>query len=500
MLGYDMNWAAFNVVEVMAHTKFSEKRAGYLAAMQSFHQETDVMMLVPNLIKKDLASMDIMELNVALDGLAQIVTPELAINLFHDLLGLLNHNRPFIRKKVILTLYKTVLKYPEGLVEAFPRLKERLGDPDFSVVGAAVSVICELARTNPKNYLALAPRLYQLLNTSSNNWMLIKIVKLFSSLASIEPRLAKKLHGPVSSLILRTSAMSLLYECIHTSIVGGIVDIPTLITMEDGSQITLAELCASKLEPFLQSFDQNLRYLGLLALLKLQQKDPKLARENYETVLKCLDDPDMNIRLRALQVISPMATRRTLVRIVKKLISQLILSQTAELQAYTDPISPEVSDGEADVTREHAHGLFVTNDNRLGGTNAVDPADDPDYRRAVVETILDVCTRQSYSLITDFSWYVAVLVDLARVSLVNISELLCQKWVDVTVRVVSVRERSVQMAVQLLKDLEFASTYGEETSCAGVLRAAAYIAGEYCRYQVQPDIGLLDVLVNPNIA
>jgi len=52
------------------------------------------------------------------------------------------------------------------------------------VASAAVNVICELARKNPKNYLPLAPQLFKLLNDSSNNWMLIKIVKLvsFSSL------------------------------------------------------------------------------------------------------------------------------------------------------------------------------------------------------------------------------------------------------------------------------------------------------------------------------
>lgn len=49
-----------------------------------------------------------------------------------------------------------------------------------AVVSAAVNVICELARKNPKNYLSLAPQLYKLLTTSSNNWMLIKIIKLVS--------------------------------------------------------------------------------------------------------------------------------------------------------------------------------------------------------------------------------------------------------------------------------------------------------------------------------
>lgn len=65
---------------------------------------------------------------------------------------------------------------------------EKLDDPESSVVSTAVNVICELANKNPKNYLAMAPKLFRLLTTTSNNWMLIKVVKLLGSLVTEEPR------------------------------------------------------------------------------------------------------------------------------------------------------------------------------------------------------------------------------------------------------------------------------------------------------------------------
>ena len=52
MLGYDMNWASFHVVEVMSSSKFHLKSVGYLAASQSFSKDTDVLMLTTNLLKK----------------------------------------------------------------------------------------------------------------------------------------------------------------------------------------------------------------------------------------------------------------------------------------------------------------------------------------------------------------------------------------------------------------------------------------------------------------
>lgn len=53
------------------------------------------------------------------------------------------------------------------------------------VQSAAVNVVCELARKNPKNYLSLAPVFFKLMTTSTNNWMLIKIIKLVSKVSSM---------------------------------------------------------------------------------------------------------------------------------------------------------------------------------------------------------------------------------------------------------------------------------------------------------------------------
>ena len=52
MLGYDISWASFNMIEVMSQTNFTAKRVGYLAASQTFNEETDVLMLATSLFKK----------------------------------------------------------------------------------------------------------------------------------------------------------------------------------------------------------------------------------------------------------------------------------------------------------------------------------------------------------------------------------------------------------------------------------------------------------------
>ena len=91
---------------------------------------------------------------------------------------MLNHSRAHIRKRVVLALFKVIQQHPETLAFCLPRLKDKLDDPDFSVVSSTVNLFCELSRRNPQDFLTLAPPLFQILTTSSNNWMLIKVIKL----------------------------------------------------------------------------------------------------------------------------------------------------------------------------------------------------------------------------------------------------------------------------------------------------------------------------------
>lgn len=52
MLGYSIAFAAFAIVECMGSTKHHIKAIGYLAASQCFDKETEVAVLVVNLVKK----------------------------------------------------------------------------------------------------------------------------------------------------------------------------------------------------------------------------------------------------------------------------------------------------------------------------------------------------------------------------------------------------------------------------------------------------------------
>lgn len=55
-------------------------------------------------------------------------------DLANDVLALMSSSKPYLRKKAILVMYKIFLKFPDALRPAFPRLKDRLDDPDTGMV------------------------------------------------------------------------------------------------------------------------------------------------------------------------------------------------------------------------------------------------------------------------------------------------------------------------------------------------------------------------------
>ena len=81
MLGYDISWAGFNIIEVMSSPRFTEKRIGYLAAATSFHPDTEVLMLTTNMIRKDLGAPNMYDAGLALSALACFISPDLAQDL-----------------------------------------------------------------------------------------------------------------------------------------------------------------------------------------------------------------------------------------------------------------------------------------------------------------------------------------------------------------------------------------------------------------------------------
>lgn len=436
-LGYSMHWASFHVVELMSTTNVKYKRVGYLAACQSFGDDTDVVLLIPNLLKKDLASPNPAEAALAISCLGNIVTPELSQTLVADVYSLLNNHKPDLRRRACLCLYKCFLRYPEALRPSFARLTECLDDDDQSVVQAAVTVLSELAMHNPKTYLPLAPKFYKLLTSSSSNWMTIKLVKVFGALTPLEPRLAKKLAGPISEILETTNAKSLMYECIRTVVVG--------MT----SQEKVVRQAVDKLKDMLEDHDPNIKFLALHALTYLLDSHPRIVAEHKGNIFECLDHEDSNIQYCALKIVCGLVTKRTLIDTTAHLMNSM---------------------GKADQR----------------------------FRDELVHSIIQICMNDRYALVTDFVWYLSVLADLIRVPCSAHGALVAEQIIDVCLRVEVIREAAVGILAPLLLDTSLLEQSNVNKTVPAALKAVVWVVGEYAHHIVDHE-EILDAMLHPQV-
>ncbi|KAI4148533.1 MAG: hypothetical protein L6R39_002770 [Caloplaca ligustica] len=497
MFGHDMSWASFHVLEVMSSPKYLQKRVGYLGAVQSFRPDTEVLMLATNLLKKDISSPSVPTIALPLVTLPHIITPSLALSLLSDLLPRLSHSNANVRKKTVVALYRLALVYPETLRPAWPKIKDLLmnEEEDSSVTAAVINVVCELGWRRPRDFLPLAPRLFELLVDGGNNWMAIKIIKLFAVLTPLEPRLIKKLLPPLATLIRTTPAMSLLYECINGIVQGGILE--SVDGVREGEEI--AALCVGKLRGMIiLEGDPNLKYVALLAFKKVVRSHPDLVSLHQDVIMSCIDDQDVSIRLQALDLSTGMVNKDNLIDLVDRLLQQLRQAPLTDLTADDGRSAAAKVEPAADSDGEDPEQPIRLSEERPDDGSALPP----EYRIATIKQVLDMCAKDTYANISDFEWYIEVLVQL--VGLVpprgstsrqgtgeqrksapqatgeEVAADLGKELRNVAVRVDSVRSEAVNAAASMLlvageKDL----TIPPDPGSSGWLPFAAWVVGEY---------------------
>jgi AP-3 complex subunit delta-1 len=386
-----MSWAAFHVVEVMSSSRFAHKRIGYNAASLSFHDATPVLLLITNQLRKDLTSTNELEVSLALECLSRIATADLARELTPEIFTLLSSSKVFVRKKAIGVVLRVFAKYPDAVRVCFKRLVENLDSSDPQILSAVVGVFCELASKDPGSYLPLAPEFYRILADSKNNWVLIKVLKIFAKLAPLEPRLAKRVVEPICEHMRRTGAKSLMFECVRT-IVSSLSEYESAV-----------RLAVVKIRELLVDDDPNLKYLGLQALSIVAPKHLWAVLENKEVVIKALSDADPNIKLESLRLVMAMVAESNVMEISRVLVNYCLKS-------------------------------------------------DPDFCNEILGSILSTSSRNVYEMIIDFDWYVSLLGEMARIPHCQKGDEIENQLIDICIRVKDVRPELVRVARDLLID------------------------------------------------
>lgn len=332
MMGYDISWASFAIVEVMSLPTLALKRPGFFASAACFNDETPVALLTINLLKKSLMqTSELASTLMTLSCLASMATSDIARDLHSDILTLLVSSKPSLRRKAVLCLFRMFLKYPPALLTCYPRLKDLLKDPEGSVVTATVSVLLELAQRNAANYIRLVPTLYKRLETPSSNWESIKLLRLLRTLCPLEPRLAPKLQ-------------ELLTTMLHDAKTARSVEFEILRLILDcyPPSVPLVRECISRVKTvYFESTDMNLKCLGLTLLASAAQVSENMLQLLYDVfgkelltqVLAFVSSSDSILRNAALSVVRRCINMHNFPSVCQNLLK---LSKEADSSRSTD--------------------------------------------------------------------------------------------------------------------------------------------------------------------
>lgn len=114
-----------------------------------------------------------------------------------------------------------------------------------------VGVFCEFVLRDSKVYLFFVFEFYRILVECKNNWVLIKVLKIFVKLVFLESRLGKKIVDLICEIMRRIMVKSLLFECIR-------IVISSLNDYEFAVKFVVL-----KIRELLVEDDSNLKYFGL---------------------------------------------------------------------------------------------------------------------------------------------------------------------------------------------------------------------------------------------
>ncbi|XP_028257721.1 AP-2 complex subunit alpha-2 isoform X1 [Parambassis ranga] len=347
LLGHDIDFGHMEAVNLLSSNKYTEKQIGYLFISVLVNSNSDLIRLINNAIKNDLASRNPTFMNLALHCIANVGSREMAEAFASDIPNILvaGDTMDSVKQSAALCLLRLNRTSPDlvPMGEWTARVVHLLNDQHLGVVTAATSLITTLAQKNPDDFktaivLAVA-RLSRIVTSASIDlqdytyyfvaapWLSVKLFRLLQcypppedgALRSrltecLETVLNKAQEPPKSKKVQHSNAKNaVLFEAI------------SLIIHHDSEPTLLVRAC-NQLGQFLQHRETNLRYLALESMCTLASSEfsHEAVKTHMETVINALKtERDVSVRQRAVDLLYAMCDRSNAKQIVAEMLSYL---------------------------------------------------------------------------------------------------------------------------------------------------------------------------------
>jgi len=143
-------------------------------------------------------------------------------------------------------------------------------------------------------------------------WMQIKLLRLLAITGADDQRASSTMYEVLQNCLAKaesqgSAAYAVVYECLCT--ITKIYPAPQLVGM-----------AADSIGRFLKAENNNLKYLGITALVAVVQVNPAYAAEHQMVVIECLDDPDETLKRKTLELLCKMTNPANVTVITQKLV------------------------------------------------------------------------------------------------------------------------------------------------------------------------------------
>lgn len=411
---FDIKWASFHTMEILATCGPQGKRFGYTIGQLQYKNNKEFLQLIPNLIKKDLKSQNLNFINYSLNFVNNVMDVTIANELCFDLEKLFNLNNHLIRKKLIISLAAACEKflkhstsmntYWDNLIIKYIAILNNTKELSNGVAICIISSIQRICKNYPERCITVFVELMNYFTRCEINWNFIKIIDIFGIFFSYEPKFTRKKEfiKILSEQLAKTKSKSVEVQLVKL----------ILTHFEYKTNPTATELfqnCEERLKNLLLINDCNLVVISLRICKDLIKKK-KLAVSNYLDDIKKILDSNSNsngnfhIQKECLEIINLCVSNDNYKQIV-----------------------------------DYLFGLKETL-----GTN-------------VILTILDICNFDTYSRLQskeNFLWYLEILFSMAESQFTKKSELKVAYTIrDIAQRIESLRELVSEKSFKLICDL-----------------------------------------------